>query len=196
MLSESSSIKSIKSSKSVRSSLSFTSKDGKSPSTAATSVETNLDAEMSNLSLADGYDAEEDGLKDAKRMRVVYVTEQISHHPPVSAYFASCPARMLELAGIDQISAKVAATTLRVSPGTLNKGIFVRITGGPGEGEQYHITHPVASVNGILRGSFYVTVGETSIITCSGGKGQRQFRSIIEYKEEVCRPLFPCLRIG
>jgi oxysterol-binding protein-related protein 9/10/11 len=169
--------------------LSFTSKDGKSPSTAATSVETNLDAEMSNLSLLDGYESGEDGPKDAKRIRVVYVTEQISHHPPVSAYFASCPARSLELMGIDQISAKIATTTLRVSPGSLNKGIFIRITDGPGEGEQYHITHPVASVNGILRGSFYVTVGESSIITCSGGKDSRKFRSIIEYKEEVCMPL-------
>jgi len=90
--------------------------------------------------------------------------------------------------GIDQISAKVAATTLRVSPGSVNKGIFIRVTDGPGEGEQYNITHPVASVNGILRGSFYVTVGESSIITCSGGKDQRKFRSIIEYKEEVREP--------
>jgi hypothetical protein len=154
--------------------------------TAATSVETNLDAGLSALSLADGYESEEDGLKDTKRVRVVYVTEQISHHPPVSAYFASCPARSLELMGIDQIAAKVAGTSVRVFPGYLNKGIYIRITGGHGEGEQYHITHPVASINGILRGSFYVTVGESCIITCSGGKGQIKFRSIVEYKDEVC----------
>jgi hypothetical protein len=188
--SESSSSNSLKSSKSTQSATSFGSKDGKSPSTTATSVETNLDAQISNLSLADAdaYESEEDGPKDANRVRVVYVTEQISHHPPISAYYASCPARSLELMGIDQISAKVAATTLRVSPGPVNKGIFIRVTDGPGKGEQYNITHPVASVNGILRGSFYVTVGESSIITCSGGKDQRKFRSIIEYKEEVREP--------
>jgi hypothetical protein len=88
------------------------------------------------------------------------------------------------MSGIDQISAKVSGTTLRVSPGQHNKGIFVNLTGGPGEGERYHITHPVAAVNGILRGSFYVTVSESTIITCEGGKPGHKFRTIIEYKEE------------
>jgi oxysterol-binding protein-related protein 9/10/11 len=116
---------------------------------------------------------------------VVYLTEQVSHHPPVSAYYAACPARSLELYGIDQISAKVSGTTLRVLPGQFNQGLYVNITDGHGKGEKYHITHPTASVNGILRGSFYVTVGDTTIITCTGGKGGQKFRTIIEYKEEV-----------
>ena len=65
-------------------------------------------------------------------------------------------------------------------------GVGSRLGGGAGAGEQYHITHPVASVNGLLRGSFYVTVGDTTIITCSGGAagdGPR-LRAVIEYKEE------------
>jgi len=114
----------------------------------------------------------------------VYVTEQISHHPPISAYFASCPARSLELSGIDQIAAKVSGTTLRIAPGQFNKGLFVKITGGHGEGERYNITHPVASVNGILRGRFYATIGESTIITCTGGKPGQKFRTIVEFKEE------------
>lgn len=89
------------------------------------------------------------------------------------------------MAGIDQISAKVSGTTLRVSPGQFNKGIYINLTGGPGEGERYHITHPVAAVNGILRGSFYVTISDSTIITCEGGKPGHKFRTIIEYKEEV-----------
>jgi hypothetical protein len=76
-----------------------------------------------------------------------------------------------------------------VSPGEFNQGLFVNITGGHGQGEQYHITHPIASVNGILRGSFYVTVGDSTIITCTGGKHGAKFRTIIEYKEEVCAAL-------
>ena len=56
----------------------------------------------------------------------------------------------------------------------------MRIMGGVGEGEQYHIMHPIASVNGILRGSFYVTVGESMIINVSGGKPGQRFRTIIE----------------
>lgn len=185
---ETASVKSGKSSKSTRSGLSFLSKTRKSPSTAATSLQqlsqSNLAAQVSNLNLSDESADNSTGM----RLRVVYVTEQISHHPPVSAYFASCPSRYLELSGIDQISAKVSGTTLRVSPGQFNQGIFVKITGGNGEGERYHITHPVASVNGILRGSFYVTVGESSIITCTGGKPGHKFRTIIEYKEEVRTP--------
>jgi hypothetical protein len=146
-------------------------------------VETNIDAHVSDLSLAD---SERGGdFNGSERLRVVYVTEQISHHPPISAYFASCPARSLEIMGIDQISAKVSGTTLRVSPGSFNKGIFLKMTGGHGSGELYNITHPVASVNGLLRGSFYVTVGESTIITCSGGKRGQKLRAIIDYKDEV-----------
>lgn len=55
--------------------------------------------------------------------------------------------------------------------------------------EEYQITHPVASVNGILRAAFYVTVGDSCIITCSyTGKGTHgpKYRTILEYKEEVC----------
>jgi hypothetical protein len=89
------------------------------------------------------------------------------------------------MTGIDQITAKVSGTTLRVAPGSHNKGIYINITGGPGEGEKYHITHPIASVNGILRGSFYLTVGDTTIITCTGSKSGQMLRTLIEYKEEV-----------
>ncbi|KAJ7698567.1 hypothetical protein B0H17DRAFT_1196675 [Mycena rosella] len=168
---ETASVKSGHSSKSTRSGLSSISKTGQSPSTAATSLEA-PNAEMSQLNL---------GAPD-NHVRVIYITEQVSHHPPVSAYYAACPSRSLELYGIDQISAKVSGTTLRVAPGSFNKGIFVNITGGPGAGEHYNITHPIASVNGLLRGSFYVTVGDSTIITCTGGK--QRFRAIIEYKEE------------
>ncbi|KAJ8489434.1 hypothetical protein ONZ45_g13594 [Pleurotus djamor] len=178
---------SVRSGRSSKSAVSFNSKLGKSPSTAATSPQQianqNVEAQMSNLNLGDGNNSS-DEVGRQERLRVVYVTEQVSHHPPVSAYYAACPAKHLEMMGIDQISAKVSGTTLRVATGSFNKGIYINVTGGHGEGEKYHITHPVASVNGILRGSFYVTVSETTIITCSGGKPGRKFRTIIEYKEE------------
>jgi hypothetical protein len=92
--------------------------------------------------------------------------------------------RGVEMAGIDQISAKVSGTTVRVAPGSFNKGIYINLTSGPGMGEKYHITHPVANVNGILRGSFYITVGDSTIVTCVGAKGVA-YRAVIEYKEEV-----------
>ncbi|KAG6831072.1 hypothetical protein H0H92_012995 [Tricholoma furcatifolium] len=176
---ETQSIQSAKSSKSTFSGLSFKSKTGKSPSTAATtplnSGVDDINGQVSSLNLADGED---------QRLRVVFLTEQVSHHPPVSAFFASCPERHIELTGIDQISAKVSGTAVRVSPGELNKGLFLNINGGPGEGERYRISHPLASINGILRGSFYVTIDNSTIITCEGGRPGQKFRTIIEYKEE------------
>ena len=174
-ISETTSLKSRRSSKSGVSSIS----KPKSPSTAATSLdETNIAAQVSNLNLSSDT-------KSDDPVRVIFLTEQVSHHPPASAYFASCPSRSIEMSGMDQITAKISGTTVRVAPGQLNQGIFINLTGGYGEGERYQITHPVASVNGILRGSFYVTVGESTIITCEGGKPGSKFRTIIEYKEEV-----------
>ncbi|KAH7882303.1 hypothetical protein F5I97DRAFT_343960 [Phlebopus sp. FC_14] len=185
--SETFSIKSGKSEQSTRSGLSLLSKTKQSPSTAPTSPQQISDASltghMSNLSLGSGSN-DAVGASDNGHIRVVYITEQVSHHPPVSAYYATCPARSVEMAGIDQISAKVSGTTLRVAPGLFNKGIYINITGGAGEGERYHVTHPIASVNGLLRGSFYVTVGDSTIITCSGGKSGERLRAVIEYKEE------------
>ncbi|KAH9941160.1 uncharacterized protein BXZ73DRAFT_98372 [Epithele typhae] len=187
--SESTSIKSGRSGKSGFSALSLASRTGKTtPSTSPELVESNLEAGMSSLSLGNdrSIDVSEDTAADQPRVRVTYLTEQVSHHPPVSAYHAACPSRHLELVGIDQISAKVSGTTVRVSPGSFNKGIFVRITGEPGTGEQYHITHPTAAVNGILRGSFYITVADSTVVTCSGGANGDgpQLRAVIEYKEE------------
>ncbi|KAG1779346.1 hypothetical protein EV702DRAFT_1214469 [Suillus placidus] len=181
-----------KSSKSTRSGLSLTSTSkGKASPTISTAPTSLGDAGLSKLSLyplngngnGGGRNDDKDKDRDRDNIRVVYVTEQVSHHPPVSAYYASCPSRGVEMAGIDQISAKVSGTAVRVAPGSFNKGIYIDLTSGPGMGEKYHITHPVANVNGILRGSFYITVGDSTIVTCVGAQGVA-YRAVIEYKEE------------
>jgi len=56
--------------------------------------------------------------------------------------------------------------SIRIAPGKSNKGIFVRINSGHGAGESYRVTYPTAQVNGILRGSFYATVGD-SVRVCA-----------------------------
>lgn len=62
----------------------------------------------------------------------------------------------------------------------------MRITrDGPGQGEEYQITHPEAQVNGILKGSYYGTMSDTISVTCRGGSGPTRLRVLIEYKEEV-----------
>ncbi|KAF8520934.1 hypothetical protein BU17DRAFT_75541 [Hysterangium stoloniferum] len=152
--------------------------------------ETNLDAGISSLSLTDSVlDAEtgeliETDVYDGDRIRVVYLTEQVSHHPPISTFHVACPAKHLTASGVDQIAARVSGTTVRVAPGAHNKGIFIKISGGPGAGETYRITHPTAQVNGILRGSFYATVSDSTFITVSGSKSGVKYRTVLEYKDE------------
>lgn len=125
----------------------------------------------------------EDG-KDEDGVRVVFLTEQISHHPPASDYYFTAPEKGVEAFGVDQISAKVSGTSgwhsfhsgqwlrlgcfdaslfaaVRITPGSMNKGIFISITSGHGAGEEYHVTHAAAHVNGILRGNFYATMTDS-----------------------------------
>jgi oxysterol-binding protein-related protein 9/10/11 len=173
----------------------------------STVVESNVSAQLSNLSLASTTHTGESGsgtttspptsmytTAGSGTLRLAYLTEQISHHPPISAYVAACPARHITLSGIDQISVRVLpSTSVRVSSGAMNKGLFVSLDGGHGAGERYQITHPVAHVNGVLRGSFYATVHESTIITCTGGPGVGDgefLRAIVEYKEEVRPTVF------
>jgi len=167
----------------------------------STVVESNASAQLSNLSLASSHTGESGSgstttspptsmsTAGSGTLRIAYLTEQISHHPPISAYVASCPARHITLSGIDQISVRVLpSASVRVSPGTMNKGLFVSLDGGPGAGEHYHISHPIAHVNGLLRGNFYISAHESTIVTCTGGPGVgdgEMLRAIIEFKEEV-----------
>jgi len=89
------------SSKSAKSGWSNFSKAPKSPSTAATSVEAEPDEAqaLKKLTLGTG----EGPTGTGKVARVVYGTEQVSHHPAVSAYSATCPKRSLQLFCIDRI---------------------------------------------------------------------------------------------
>lgn len=82
-------------------------------------------------------------------LRVSYITEQTSHHPPVSAWWAECPERDVFARGYDQLSAKFTGTSIRVTPGVHNLGIFVTLRKYD---EEYRMTHPAAYLGGILRG--------------------------------------------
>jgi len=121
---------------------------------------------------------------EGESVRVVFLTEQVSHHPPISSYYYAAPDRGIEACGVDQIIAKVSGTSVKVSPGSTNKGIFVTLTSGPGAGEKYQITHPVALVSGLLRGSPYACICETTFVTCVNLNAKQHLRAIIEYKDE------------
>ena len=113
-----------------------------------------------------------------KLVRVSYITEQTSHHPPVSAFFVDCPVKGITARGYDQLSAKFTGTSIRVTPGAHNLGIFINIQSRGNE--EYQLTHPTAHLGGLIRGSLSVTVADTCFITCP----KTQIKVILHYLEE------------
>lgn len=111
-------------------------------------------------------------------VKVCYLTEQTSHHPPVSAFYIDCPERGVSARGFDQISAKFTGTSIRVSPGQHNLGIFVNID--KRDNEEYQLTHPCAHLGGILRGALSITVSDTCYIICP----KTGIKAILQYLEE------------
>ncbi|OAA73318.1 Oxysterol-binding protein [Cordyceps fumosorosea ARSEF 2679] len=115
---------------------------------------------------------------DSRPVTVSYLTEQTSHHPPVSAFHVSCPERGLSARGFDQITAKFTGTSIKVLPGEHNLGIFITLD--QRDGEKYQLTHPAAHLGGLLRGTLTVSVSDTAYITCP----KTRLKAILSYVEE------------
>ncbi|KAL3951896.1 hypothetical protein ACCO45_013613 [Purpureocillium lilacinum] len=115
---------------------------------------------------------------DAHLVRVSYLTEQTSHHPPVSAFHVTCPEKGITARGFDQITAKFTGTSVKVLPGEHNMGIFITLD--KRDGETYQLTHPAAHLGGLLRGSLSVSVSEMAYFTCP----QTKIKAILHYVEE------------
>lgn len=47
--------------------------------------------------------------------RITFLTEQVSHHPPISSFFVECKDTGVQLYGVDQLSAKFTGTAVKVS---------------------------------------------------------------------------------
>ena len=110
--------------------------------------------------------------------KVSYLTEQTSHHPPVSAFVYKCYETGVVARGYDQLSAKFTGTSVRVIPGPYNLGIFITLE--QRDNEEYHLTHPAAYLVGFLRGNLGVTVADTCSISCA----KTGIKVILHYLEE------------
>ncbi|EOA89860.1 hypothetical protein ACJQWK_02906 [Exserohilum turcicum] len=115
---------------------------------------------------------------NGKTVTVSYLTEQTSHHPPVSAFYVDCPEKGISARGYDQLSAKFTGTSVRVVAGAHNLGIFITLKNR--DNEEYQLTHPAAYLGGILRGSLNVSVADSCYITCP----KTGLKVILEYQEE------------
>ena len=111
-------------------------------------------------------------------IKVSYLTEQTSHHPPVSAFYVNCPAKGISARGFDQLSAKFTGTGIRVTPGAHNLGIFITLENR--DNEEYQLTHPAATLGGLLRGTLSVTVSDTCFVLCP----KTRLKAILHYLEE------------
>ncbi|KAI8454183.1 hypothetical protein BY996DRAFT_6414085 [Phakopsora pachyrhizi] len=83
--------------------------------------------------------------------------------------------------GFDQISAKFTGTSVKIFPGPMNKGIFVQPANW---NEEYHITHPTATISELLRASPYVVITNHTYITCKSS-GTNRYGAIISYLDKL-----------
>ncbi|TFB06955.1 Oxysterol-binding protein [Trichoderma ghanense] len=113
-----------------------------------------------------------------KLLRISYLTEQTSHHPPVSAFYVTCPEKGITARGFDQITAKFTGTSVKVLPGEHNMGIFITLE--KRDNETYQLTHPAAHLGGLFRGTLSVSVSEMAYIKCPDTK----IKAILHYVEE------------
>jgi hypothetical protein len=140
------------------------------PSTAAGSSASSIKSDTKSVASSQ--------VKPSDPVTISYLTEQTSHHPPVSAWVADCPAKGITARGFDQLSAKFTGTGIKVTPGEHNLGIFINLAARGNE--QYQLTHPAAHLGGLLRGSLTVTVGDHCYMTCAKTK----IKTILQYVEE------------
>ncbi|GAA6017521.1 hypothetical protein JCM11491_006851 [Sporobolomyces phaffii] len=140
--------------------------------------------------MSDGSSASEGG-----KARVVFINEQTSHHPPVSHFVIESrgPQGVVCARGVDHISAKFTGANVRLAPGPRNRGIFVELP--ERENEEFHISHPIGAVAGLLRGQVYGTVlGETFVTSRrpTDSSETKRLRAIVNYHEEswLSKPRF------
>lgn len=157
-----------------------------SAASSSTAVEANEDVDRASVSAS--------STQRTGKQRLCFLTEQVSHHPPISSFFCEAKDAGVQLYGVDQLGAKFTGTSVKVFPGEQNQGIFLRLTENArcgAAGEEYQITHPTASINGLLRGSLWVAICDNLYVTCRGGKRDKgegddgtRLRAIVEYKDE------------
>lgn len=92
-----------------------TSTSGKSPALSAKQPENDIEEEDAG---EDGSASQAGSFKTSKSdqegRRVCFLTEQVSHHPPISSFFVECKESGVQLYGVDQLSAKFTGTSEQI----------------------------------------------------------------------------------
>jgi len=115
-----------------------------------------------------GYWPDKDG-----RGKTELAVEQVSHHPPITAYYISNPTKNISLQGHNAQKTSFSGASINVKQighATLT------LTLPTGAVEKYVITLPRLVIAGLLMGSPYIELAESSYIASSTG-----YLSTIEY---------------
>jgi len=91
-----------------------------------------------------------------------YVAEQVSHHPPISAYFYVSPANKVRITGELKPKSKFLGNSVCTIMEGENR---VQFTGRPDDGE-YVITMPNMYARGIVFGRMVLELGDTCSAKC------------------------------
>ncbi|KAK4686472.1 hypothetical protein P7C73_g3653, partial [Tremellales sp. Uapishka_1] len=108
------------------------------------------------------------------RGETVLVVEQVSHHPPITAYYIENKAAGVTLQGHSGQKTSFSGTAIHVKQSG-HALLKIKLQGG-GE-ESFLITLPKLRIEGIVWGSPYVELTDTSAIQSSTG-----FTAVIDYK--------------
>ncbi|KAI5118464.1 hypothetical protein M0805_003725 [Coniferiporia weirii] len=110
---------------------------------------------------------------DKGRGRTDLVVEQVSHHPPITAYYISNESKGISLQGHNAQKTSFSAASIIVKQ--IGHAILT-LDLPSGEKETYLITLPRLVIAGLLVGSPYIELSEASYIASSSG-----YLSTIEY---------------
>lgn len=80
-----------------------------------------------------------------------FVSEQVSHHPPMSAYYFTSPENNITICGEIRPTSKFLGNSAATIMGGHSKIKFTN------RNEEYHITHPNVYARGIIFGIFKIT---------------------------------------
>lgn len=89
-----------------------------------------------------------------------YIAEQVSHHPPISAYFYISPANMIRITGEVRPKSKFLGNSVSTNMEGEN---HVLLMGEPEDGE-YLITMPSMYARGILFGKMVLELGDSCVV--------------------------------
>ncbi|KAH8120721.1 oxysterol-binding protein family [Phellopilus nigrolimitatus] len=103
-----------------------------------------------------------------------YIAEQVSHHPPVSAYFYISPANKVRIIGEIRPKSKFLGNSVSTTMEGENRIMFI---GRPDDGE-YVVTMPNMYARGILFGKMVFELGDT----CTAKNEKTNLSCDIEFK--------------